>query len=118
MVRKKPRTEKQLKRTAKRQFERAKAEYANKVTTVTDVKKILTSYHDHMINPRLEFLEEYVMYKRMRPWEKAYYRWLNCKAWFKARYRTIQRSVYARRWGKENSAALDRMSKGETIEND
>jgi hypothetical protein len=71
-----------------------------------------------MVDPRIQFLEEYVFYKKMKPWEKIYYHWLNLKGWCKARYRAVERVVYSRRWDKENKDVLDRMSKGETIEND
>ena len=92
--------------------------YEKKLTTVNDVKTILDRYHTLMVDPRIQFLEEYVFYKKMKPWEKAYYHWLNFKGWCKARYRAFERIVYARRWNKESRAALDRMSKGGTIEND
>ena len=110
--------EKGLSRAEKRRKAKALNQYAKKVTTVTDVKKILDRYHEMMVMPRLEFLEEYVMYKRMKPWQRIYYHWLNFKGWCKARYRAFERFVYARRWDRENKKVLERMSKGETIEND
>ena len=92
--------------------------YEKKLTTINDVKTVLDRYHTLMVAPRIQFLEEYVFYKKMKPWEKVYYHWLNFKGWCKARYRAFERFLYSRRWDKENKEALDRMSKGETIEND
>jgi hypothetical protein len=104
-------------RGVRRRMARQKA-FEQKLTTVSDVKTILDRYHTHMIDPRIEFLEEYVFYKRMKPWEKAQYHWLNFKGWCNARYRAFERFVYSSRWDKENKAVMDRMAKGETIEHD
>ena len=104
-------------RGTKRRLAREVA-YEKKLTTVNDVKVVLDRYHTLMVDPRIQFLEEYVFYKKMKPWEKAYYHRLNCKGWCKARYRAFERFIYARRWDQENKEVLDRMSKGETIEND
>lgn len=104
-------------RGTKRRLAREVA-YEKKLTTINDVKTVLDRYHTLMVDPRIQFLEEYVFYKKMKPWEKVYYHWLNFKGWCKARYRAFERFLYSRRWDKENKEALDRMSKGETIEND
>ena len=53
-------------------------------------------------DPRVQFLEEYVFYKKMWPWEKAYYHWLNLKGWCKARVRAFSKWHYVQRWHKKN----------------
>ena len=77
--------------------------YENKLATIKDVRVMLDKYHTLMADPRWEFLEEYVFYKKMKPWEKAWYHWLNFKGWCSARKRAYDRSTYTRRWTKKNA---------------
>jgi hypothetical protein len=55
--------------------------HENKTVTIKEVRLILDKYHTLMADPRWQFLEEYVFYKKMKPWEKAWYHWLNFKGW-------------------------------------
>ena len=73
-----------------------------KLMTQKEVRVLLDKYHTLMVDPRIQFLEEYVFYKKMKPWEKAYYHWLNFKSWCKARKRAFDRAIYVRRWNKKN----------------
>lgn len=92
-------------RALKRRMARAGA-YENKTATIKEVRIALDKYHTLMADPRWQFLEEYVFYKKMKPWQKAWYHWLNFRGWCRARKRAFDRSTYARRWNKLNDAAL------------
>lgn len=88
-------------RAVRRRIAREK-EYENKTVTIKDVRLFLDKYHTLMVDPRVQFLEEYVFYKKMWPWEKAYYHWLNLKGWCKARVRAFSKWHYVQRWHKKN----------------
>jgi len=88
-------------RGVRRRVAREKA-HENKTVTIKEVRLILDKYHTLMADPRWQFLEEYVFYKKMKPWEKAWYHWLNFKGWCRARKRAFDRSTYVRRWTKKN----------------
>ena len=60
------------------------------------------------VDPRIQFLEEYVFYKKMKPWEKAWYHWLNLRSWFGARWRAFDKMRYTRTWHKKNEETLEK----------
>ena len=88
-------------RGVRRRVAREKA-YENKTATIKDVRVFLDKYHTLMADPRIQFLEEYVFYKKMWPHQKAYYHWRNFKGWCKARVRAFSKWRYVQRWHKEN----------------
>ena len=88
-------------RGVRRRAAREKA-YENKTATIKDVRVFLDKYHTLMSDPRIQFLEEYVFYKKMWPHQKVYYHWLNFKGWCKARKRAFGKWRYVQRWHKEN----------------
>ncbi|GEM_PF-4683425 len=88
-------------RGARRRIAREGA-YEDKLATIKDVRLILDRYHTLMADPRVQFLEEYVFYKKMRLHERAYYHWLNFKGWCRARARAFGKWRYAQRWYKKN----------------
>ena len=88
-------------RAAKRRHRR-EGSHLKKMTTFEDQQKLLTAYHEQLIDPRIQFLEEYVFYKKMWPHQKAYYHWLNLKSWCNARWRAFSKWRYVQRWHKGN----------------
>ena len=91
-------------RAHRRRLEREGA-YEAKLATIKDVRVILDKYHTLMVDPRVQFLEEYVFYKKMRLHEKAYYHWLNFKGWCRARVRAFGKWRYVQRWHKKPDEA-------------
>ena len=73
-----------------------------KLMTQKEVRILLDKYHTLMVTPRIEFLEEYVFYKKMWPHQRVYYHWLNFKSWCKARWRAFGKWRYVQRWHKAN----------------
>lgn len=94
---------------AERRRQRRGGNYLKKTVTVEDQQKLLTAYHERLVEPRLQYLEERAFYEKMWPHQKAYCHWLTLKGWVKARYLAVERGLYARRWNKKNDAALDDM---------
>jgi hypothetical protein len=78
------------------------------MVTVRDQKALLVAYHEQFVDPRIQFLEEYVFYKKMKPWEKVWYHWLNLRSWFGARWRAFDKMRYTRTWHKKNEETLEK----------
>lgn len=87
---------------AERRREQRGGNYLKKTTTVEDQQKLITMYHERLVSPRFQYLEEYVFYRKMWPHQKAYYHWLNLKSWSKARWRAFGKWRYVQRWHKGN----------------
>ena len=87
---------------AEKRREQRGGNYLKKTTTVGDQQKLLTAYHERLVEPRLQFLEEHVFYKKMWPHQKAYYHWLNLKGWCRARWLAFGKWRYVQRWHKGN----------------
>ena len=94
------------KRSKKRRKAR-EGDYDRKTVTVKDQKDLLVAYHERFVDPRIQFLEEYVFYKKMWPWEKAWYHWLVLRSWFGARWRAFDKMRYARTWHKKNDEVVE-----------
>ena len=94
-------TEQEESRGVRRRVAREKA-YLKKMATVEDQQNLITAYHERLVAPRFQYLEEYVFYKKMWPHQKAYYHWLNFKGWCRARWRSFSKWRYVQRWHKGN----------------
>ena len=92
---------------AKKRRKAREGDYDRKMVTVKDQKALLVAYHEKFVDPRIQFLEEYVFYKKMKPWEKAWYHWLNLRSWFGARWRAFDKMRYARKCHKKNDEIVE-----------
>ena len=93
-------------RGEKRRKQRA-GDHLKNMATVEDQQKLITMYHERLVAPRLQYLEEYVFYRKMWPHQRAYYHWLNVKGWFRARWRSFGKWRYVQRWHKKNDESKD-----------